>query len=200
MQKTEILGFFEKPIEELPESKTVKELLLEKEDLGKYFTPVKCVFKRTQFKQKDGTLSEIRYTLKVQLHPAIEETVTSKDSPLINRNEFGLLCLEFLKPMDCAEISFNGYVRYLRGVSDSANIKSEDKSFIRVELFISENLAPLSFFLNNGTKLYINRLSKLSAVELALIKATAFIGKQYRLSASAIQEIVDSEPVTNGNQ
>ena len=49
MQKTEILGFFEKPIEDLPESKTVKELLLEQEELGKYFTPVKCIFKRTQF-------------------------------------------------------------------------------------------------------------------------------------------------------
>lgn len=203
MQKTNNntpIGFFERPIEELTESKTVKELKETGEEISQYFTEAKCRFKRVQFKQKDGSLSEPRYILKVQLHSAIEETITSKECPLINRNEFALLCLEFMRPIDTDEISFTAYVRYLRGVSDSVNIKSEDKSFVRVELYISPNLSPLGFFLNNGTALLINRLSKLSTRELAEIKAERFIGKQFRLDSKSLQVIEVESAVTSNEQ
>lgn len=202
MQKTNntMIGFFERPIEELPESKTIKDILSEKEDIGKYFTPVKCVFKRSRFEGKDGTVTDWRYTLKVSLHPCIEETVTKKECSLVNQVEFGFLCLEFLKPIDVNEIAFTGYIRYLRGISDSVKIKSEDKSFIHCELFISENLAPLRFFLNNGSAKFVNRLTKLTPQELVQIHAERFVGKQFRLTQKAVQEIEETLDSDNANQ
>lgn len=179
MSKTNEIGYFA-PIETLAEYKTVRDILDSKGKINDHFTEVECVMKKIVIKAKDGTSYEPRYSLKVILHPSIEEEINNKK--MVNATEFSLLCYEFLKPLDSTELRFRGKLRFLRG--ESEKIDREDKSFVVVELFISENLSPISAYLNNGTKLLIERLTKLQPEDLAKMKTVPFNPiKQFKLSS-----------------
>lgn len=189
------LGVFEVDLNTLPEAKPVKEILESKNDkIENHFTEVDCVISKRQFNLKDGSKSDPTYSLVVKLHSSIEEKMDNKK--MINAVEFTLIQLEFLKPVDVNEIKFKGYVRFLRGISDSPNIRSDDKSFITIELFISENLSSISAFLNNGTKLLMNRLSKLNDAQLKTMKCLPLNNfKQFKLvkTEALVNELTEGE-------
>ena len=181
------LGLFATPIETLAEVKSARDIIADPNDsIENHFTKVSCSMKRIQFKGKDGTLSEPRYQLSVYLHPTIREEMNNKK--MINEVEYTLLCYEFLKPIETPEINFNGWVRFLRGSSEA--VSSEDKTFTVVELFISKNMSTVQSFLNNSTKLLIERLTAMDAQALEKLKTVPFSGvKQFRLSKKQLEAV-----------
>lgn len=170
--------YFEIDLGKLPEAKTVKQMKEEGLKIREYFTPVSCLMKKTQFKQKDGTMTDPRYALHVELHSSITEQVVNKK--MINQTEFTMLLYHFLKPLNTTEIKFTGFARFIVGESDKI---ADNKQFIIIELFIHESLSPISGYLQNATKELINRLSLLKPEELRQIGVDKFNGlKMYRLA------------------
>ena len=169
MEKTNNIALFDQAIETLTEVKTVRELIDSGEDVKNFinrdFTKVNVIFR----KQPIRNSSDYSYRMTVNLHPNIDMVVDNRK--IINNTEFILIAMTLGIPVDSTELKFKAYARFIKGVSDSNKIKSEDKSFVRFELFIHPELSPVSCFLDSGTRLAMNRLSLLSDEKLKAIHA-----------------------------
>lgn len=187
---TERLGYFETPIATLNDVVSVKDIKEGKLKIEDHFSKVQVEFNKREFKQKNGDLST-SYSMFIKLHPSSTLTVTNRK--FVNENEFTLLLMEFELPFTTNQIKFNGYIRFLKGESE----KLDTKEFVRFELYLGPNLSTIGDFVDGGTKLVVNRLSKLTSEQMAKMKCEPF--KQYpmfKLSAkdiNAIEESVEAE-------
>lgn len=176
MEKKNVIGYFAQPIEKLSEALTCKEIV-EKNLIIDNYSTCDVIFKKIQYKQKDGSLSSPRFNLILNLHPAVEFELKNKN--LINQKEFTLVQLALGIPFDRNELKFKGYIRFLKGESDSELIRSEDKSFLICELFIHPDLSPINSFVDNGTKLLMERIYALTIDQLSKLKCESL--KRYPL-------------------
>lgn len=162
------IGIFDQPIESLVEVKTIRELIESNtpDYLTSNFTKVNVIFKRQTLKT-----GVVVYSMSVSLHPNIDFTLDNRK--IINQNEFLLICLNLGLPVDSDVLKFKGYVRFIKGISDSPKIRTDDKSYVRIELFISPDLMPISCFLDSGTRLAMNKLSMLDELTMRKIHSIA---------------------------
>ena len=184
------IALFDQAIETLTEVKTVRELLNtgNMDFLKSDFTKVNVTFRKTALKNS----SDYIYKMTVHLHPNIDMVVNNRK--IINSNEFMLIAMSLGIPVDSTELKFKAYARFIKGVSDSLNIKSDDKSFVRFELFIHPELSPVSCFVDSGTKLLINRLSATSDEKLKSIHAEKLADyKLFSVSKQFKDEIEESD-------
>lgn len=193
MEKKNLLGYFEAPLSSLKDVVSVKEIKEQGLKIEEHFAKVPVEFVKRSYSSKNGDTST-NYAMFIKLHPSATLTVTNRK--FINENEFTLLLMELEQPFDSTSLKFNAYIRFLKGESE----KLETKEFVRYELFLGPNLSSIGDFVDGGTKLVINRLSKLTSEQRAKMKCESFKAyPMFKLTAkeiNAIENLVETDIVS----
>lgn len=193
MEKKNLLGYFETPLSSLKDVVSVKEIKEQGLKIEEHFAKVPVEFVKRSYSSKNGDTST-NYAMFIKLHPSATLTATNKK--IINENEFTLLLMELEQPFDSTSLKFNAYIRFLKGESE----KLETKEFVRYELFLGPNLSSIGDFVDGGTKLVINRLSKLTSEQRAKMKCESFKAyPMFKLTAkeiNAIENLVETDIVS----
>ena len=176
--KKEFIPTLNKKMDELKEYTPYKTLISERR-LGEEYSRVKFMFTRTP--NKDGSW---RTKLILNFAKGIEVPARSKDGKTLHSNDvMTLFLLTSNANIDQNQITSECYIRFLKGQSVQA--LSDDGTYERVEIILSKEMNPISFFLSGITRKLLT-LGEKRAVETGDKKFTAI--KLYKLSKADSEE------------
>ena len=179
-KKEEFIPTLNKKMDELKEYTPYKELIKERR-LAEEYSRVKFMFTRTP--NKDGSW-RTKLILNFAKGIDIEVPARSKDGKTLHSNDvMTLFLLTSNANIDQNQITSECYIRFLKGQSVQA--LSDDGTYERVEIILSKEMNPISFFLSGITRKLLT-LGEKRAVETGDKKFTAI--KLYKLSKADSEE------------